>query len=64
VEEETPVPDALAHGRNAVEPVYNVRFDASELWGEDAEGGFVHLDLWERYLEAPAENGRSTVDHA
>lgn len=49
------VPDARAHGGDAAEPVYNVRFDVAELWGADAEeGGGVHLDLWERYLE-PAD---------
>lgn len=47
------VPDARAHGRDAAEPVYNVRFDAAELWGEAADGGGVHVDLWERYLEPP-----------
>jgi nitrile hydratase beta subunit len=32
--------------------VYSVRFDAIELWGEDAEGpGQVYLDLWDAYLE-------------
>ena len=51
------LPDARAHGGDDAEPVYNVRFSAEELWGaEEAEGGGVHLDLWERYLE-PAEGG-------
>jgi nitrile hydratase len=32
--------------------LYNVRFEGSELWGEDAEPGLVvHLDLFESYLE-------------
>ena len=49
------VPDSRAHGGDDAEPVYNVRFAAEELWGpEEAEGGGVHLDLWERYLE-PAD---------
>ena len=30
--------------------LYNVRFTAMELWGEGANE-FVHLDLWEPYLE-------------
>ena len=50
------VPDSRAHGGDDAEPVYNVRFPAEELWGEEeAEGGGVHLDLWERYLE-PADS--------
>ena len=32
--------------------VYNVRFEAQELWGDSAEPGTtVSLDLWESYLE-------------
>ena len=32
--------------------LYNVRFTASELWGESANGNSaVHVDLWEDYLE-------------
>lgn len=45
------LPDASAHGEPAVEPLYEVTFDARELWGE--EGGpstTVGLDLWESYL--------------
>lgn len=30
--------------------LYNVAFEAEELWGADAQGGQVHLDLWEPYL--------------
>ena len=46
------VPDAHAHGGEAAEPVYNVRFEAAELWGPtDADRSAVHLDLWERYLQ-------------
>ena len=49
------VPDSRAHGGDDAEPVYNVRFDAAELWGPEVEeGGGVHLDLWERYLEPAA----------
>ena len=48
------VPDASAEGREEVEPVYGVRFEAVELWGEGTHE--VHLDLWERYLE-PAGSG-------
>jgi nitrile hydratase len=32
--------------------VYSVRFTARELWGDQATAGdFVHLDLWDDYLE-------------
>lgn len=45
-------PDTNAHGLGEQpQPVYSVRFDAAELWGESAEGrGAVNLDLWESYL--------------
>jgi nitrile hydratase subunit beta len=46
-------PDDNAHGRGEnPQYLYTVRFDAAELWGEDAEPGTVfHLDLFEPYLE-------------
>jgi nitrile hydratase len=49
------LPDASPHSEGGiVEPVYHVRFDAAELWGDDAEGNnAVYVDLWESYLEAP-----------
>jgi nitrile hydratase len=49
------LPDANAHGRGpSPQPLYSVRFDGRELWGESAEPGqSVYLDLWESYL-APA----------
>ena len=31
--------------------LYNVRFENTELWGEQAQHGFVHVDCWESYLE-------------
>jgi nitrile hydratase len=46
------LPDTNAMGEGEhPEPVYNVRFEAGELWGES--GGpreKVYLDLWESYL--------------
>ena len=34
------------------QPIYAVRFDARELWGEAAEPNEgIHLDMWESYLE-------------
>ncbi len=44
------LPDASAHGRPDAEPLYNVRFAASEVWGGEAKGE-VRVDLWESYLE-------------
>ena len=46
-------PDANAHGLGEQpQPLYQVRFEARELWGEAARGrGAVHIDLWEDYLE-------------
>lgn len=44
--------DALAEGERRPEALYSVRFDASELWGESADGkGCVFLDLWDSYLD-------------
>jgi nitrile hydratase len=45
-------PDTNAHGQGEQpQPLYSVRFDARELWGESAElNQAVHLDLWESYL--------------
>jgi nitrile hydratase subunit beta len=52
-------PDANAHGRGEQpQPLYSVRFEAVELWGESAEPNQrVFLDLWESYLE-PADGRR------
>jgi nitrile hydratase len=46
-------PDSNAHGLGEQpQPLYNVRFEAGELWGEGAQPNQrVHLDLWESYLE-------------
>jgi nitrile hydratase subunit beta len=45
-------PDTHAHGHGEQpQPLYSVRFDARELWGESAEPNqAVHIDLWESYL--------------
>jgi nitrile hydratase len=46
-------PDDNAHGRGEnPQYLYTVRFDGGELWGAGAEPGtFVHIDLFEPYLE-------------
>ena len=47
-----PVPELEAHRRErVVEPTCTVRFEMAELWGDEAEPGVVHVDLYERYLE-------------
>ncbi len=37
------------------QPIYSVRFEAVELWGDAVDGrGAVYLDLWESHIEAAA----------
>ena len=47
------LPDTNAHDLGECpEPVYSVRFEGRELWGEGAEPGTcVQIDLFESYLE-------------
>jgi len=54
-------PDTNAHGQGEQpQPMYSVRFDAAELWGDAADGrGCVYIDLWEPYLQ-PDETGSKT----
>jgi nitrile hydratase beta subunit len=49
-------PDGHAHGRGeSPQVLYTVGFEASDLWGPDAESrGKVYVDLWESYLEPDA----------
>ena len=57
------LPEAHAHGGEGAEPVYNVTFELSELWGDEREsedhddvsGDVVRIELWERYLEGVNE---------
>lgn len=52
-------PDTNAHdlGENP-QPLYTVRFEASELWGSDVmRKDCVHIDLWESYLQPCEERG-------
>lgn len=46
-------PDTRAHERGEnPQAVYNVRFEARELWGEQAEANtYTHIDLSESHLE-------------
>ncbi|WP_436348491.1 nitrile hydratase subunit beta [Natronorubrum sp. FCH18a] len=45
------VPDEVAHGTDAAEPLYSIEFEAAELWNDDTDADSVSVDLWERYLE-------------
>jgi nitrile hydratase len=46
--DDTMPPDVQAQPQ----PLYSVRFDAGELWGESAEPNCaVYIDMWESYLE-------------
>lgn len=47
-----PLPDAHAHGVAAeAEATYDVRFDALDLWPDAADPAFVHVGLFNSYLE-------------
>jgi nitrile hydratase len=49
---------------NRVEPVYSVRFEGAELWGEQAEPNqAVYIDMWESYLESPDSRTYGAADH-
>ena len=44
--------DGLPGESASPQPLYNVRFEGQELWGESAEANSaVYLDMWESYLE-------------
>lgn len=46
------VPDVEAHGTaRRYEATYSVRFDAASLWCDGQRGAWVHVDLWDSYLE-------------
>ena len=43
--------------KHAIEPLYRVKFEARELWGDEAEPNQVlYIDMFESYLEYPEEN--------
>jgi nitrile hydratase subunit beta len=47
-----PFPDAHAHGVAAQdEPTYDVRFASAELWPESADKAWVHVGVFQSYLE-------------
>jgi nitrile hydratase len=51
-----PFPDAHAHGVAAEdEPTYDVRFNTADLWPNAADAAFVHVGVFQSYLERAAE---------
>ncbi len=51
-----PFPDAEAHGvASDHEPTYDVRFSARELWSSSADDAFVHVGVFQSYLERVAD---------
>jgi nitrile hydratase subunit beta len=49
-----PFPDAHAHGVPADdEPTYDVRFSSADLWPQAADAAFVHVGVFESYLQHP-----------
>jgi len=47
-----PFPDAHAHGvESADEPTYDVRFSSADLWPSSADRAFVHVGVFQSYLE-------------
>jgi nitrile hydratase len=47
-----PFPDAAAHGVAAEdEPTYDVRFSTAELWPQAADDAFVHVAVFQSYLQ-------------
>lgn len=49
-------PDAGARSEDRAEPLYNVRFDAADLWGaEQTDADAIHIELWEPYLRSVGE---------
>lgn len=50
-----PFPDAHGHGiKSDDEPTYDVRFDSRDLWSDSADPAFVHVGVFESYLEKAA----------
>ncbi|BBK42520.1 hypothetical protein STVA_25400 [Allostella vacuolata] len=47
-----PFPDAAAHTMQATEePTYDVRFRTSDLWPDSCDEAFVHVGVFQSYLE-------------
>jgi hypothetical protein len=47
-----PFPDAAAHNMQVTEePTYDVRFRSTELWPDSADEAFIHVGVFQSYLE-------------
>ncbi len=44
-------PDRSAEGDIFGAPLYNVRFEGRDLWGDSAESQALYIDLWDSYLD-------------
>ena len=45
------IQDHVPESEQGPQPVYSVRFEAAELWGDAAEGNqSLYIDMWESYL--------------
>ena len=46
------IQDHVPESKRGPQPVYSVRFEAAELWGDAAEANqSLYIDMWESYLE-------------
>jgi nitrile hydratase len=53
-----PFPDAHAHGVEAQdEPTFDVRFRSEDLWPQSADRAFIHVGVFQSYLEAAELEG-------
>ena len=49
---EQDIQDHVPESEEGPQPVYSVRFDGRELWGDTAESNqALYIDMWESYLE-------------
>jgi nitrile hydratase subunit beta len=52
-----PFPDAHAHGVEALdEPTFDVRFASAELWPDSADAAWVHVGVFQSYLERATQD--------
>jgi len=56
------IQDHVPESEQGPQPVYSVKFDSHELWGDEAESNHVlYMDMWESYLE-PDQNTSGGLD--
>jgi nitrile hydratase subunit beta len=55
-----PFPDAAAHNMQVTEePTYDVRFHSEELWPGSSDEAFIHVGVFQSYLEPCGLRGKS-----